>query len=346
MIVWKFNKTHFKVAWVPSPQPKYPFQLTNETKMESITCPKCRLTDWADSDNCKRCGSNFNDLDHSALEETLPQKKVKTDYAVPYNSAKKPSIRLAVTSLVFGIAGFPFISMIWGALLATLLAIALGTVGATVGGVIAILILPIGLILGIVALVKSKRHPEEYGGKGLAIAGIACSSIGVLMMPVILGTLIPNLIVGSKSSNPKFVASSIRDPFSARRSLNEGRVVANVRMIASAQLVFRASERGLRDPSKGCSSLEELGRRRLINSVLAKGQESGYRYVVSSSTGECEIMAAPISESEGTRSFYLSMEDNWILRAAAKNGEFANKTDPPLEPRLNKKKPQVSSRKN
>ena len=311
--------------------------------------------DWAGAIACKRCDYAFQEVaqdfpeeqSHEQFEEhgvmeadaeygeepyqeegfapeaeqyAQPSQDVP-NYSDPY-SGSKPSIKMAVTSMVFGILGMPFISMIWGMMLAIVLMIMLGGAGAVIGGGAAVLILPIGLIFGIVALVRSNRRPTEYGGKGFAIAGIVCNSIGLVMLPLIAAIVIPNLLT-------------------ARRAANEGSAIFSIQTIAKAETAFRSQNSGR------CASLEELGQFDAIDSVLAKGQKAGYRYIIASlpaADGGCEIMAVPVSESVASRSFFYSTEDG-IIRAAAKKGELANKMDPPLDVDYGNQKPQISSRK-
>ena len=59
-----------------------------------------------------------------------------------------------------------------------------GLVGITLGFIVPFvffLVIP-GLILSIIALNRASKNPEQYGGKGLAIAGIVFSGIGVFLM--------------------------------------------------------------------------------------------------------------------------------------------------------------------
>ena len=50
----------------------------------------------------------------------------------------------------------------------------------------------VGLILGIMALGRTRRHPHQYGGRGHALAGLATSPVGLL--PVIL--IVPRMGAG------------------------------------------------------------------------------------------------------------------------------------------------------
>jgi prepilin-type processing-associated H-X9-DG protein len=51
----------------------------------------------------------------------------------------------------------------------------------------------IGLILGIIALVKIKKSQGALGGGGLALAGIIVSAVFILMIPVFAAMLLPAL---------------------------------------------------------------------------------------------------------------------------------------------------------
>ena len=56
---------------------------------------------------------------------------------------------------------------------------------AMILGILGIVLCPVfalvGLILGIVALVRVNNRPAEYGGKGMANAGICCGGAGVVL---------------------------------------------------------------------------------------------------------------------------------------------------------------------
>ncbi len=86
---------------------------------------------------------------------------------------------LAITSLVLGIVGFPPVGMIIGGLLAAILGTIFGGVGFAVGFGVVLLIPLVALISGIAALSRTNKKPMEFGGKGLAIAGICCSAFRV-----------------------------------------------------------------------------------------------------------------------------------------------------------------------
>jgi type IV pilus assembly protein PilA len=106
---------------------------------------------------------------------------------------------LAIASLVLGILSLP----------------TLGIVG--VGALLSI-------VLGVVALVKAGREPETYGGKGIAISGIAASVVSIVVMPFFLGIV---------------AAIAIPSLLRARVSANETAAIADVRTIQSAEEAYQ-----------------------------------------------------------------------------------------------------------
>ncbi len=117
-----------------------------------------------------------------------------------------PKQGLAIASLVLALASLP---------------LALCLVG--------ILTAPIAIVLGIVALARSTRRPSEYGGRGLAIGGIAT---GVLCMFVLV---------------PIVAAISIPALLRARVSANEAKAIGDLRMLVSAEVAYAAANRSFYD---------------------------------------------------------------------------------------------------
>src|SRR4051794_40220136 len=164
--------------------------------MSSIRCPECNLTNWATSVACKRCGFLFQEAQpgndgpgHQTFEDFQPQsiadsqpanqyqeqwahhRRYTDPHAMGYGNyqPQKQKVGLAVASLVFGLIGCLFS--------------------------------PVGLICGIVALRKNKANPREYGGHGLAIAGIILSAINLVSIPIIAAVAIPNLLAARRAAN-------------------------------------------------------------------------------------------------------------------------------------------------
>src|SRR6185295_14038416 len=99
-----------------------------------------------------------------------------------------PRRGLAIASLVLGILGLPTIGLLG--------------VGAMVG-----------IILGVIALVKASRAPAEYGGRGMAVAGIALAVVSILLTPfigIIAAIAIPSLLRARISANESAAIGDIR----------------------------------------------------------------------------------------------------------------------------------------
>ena len=105
---------------------------------------------------------------------------------------------MAVTSLVLGILGLPTLGLLF------------------IGGLV-------GLVLGIMALLKANRSPNEYGGKGFAIAGIITNILAIIVMPVVIGIM---------------AAIAIPSLLRARVSANEASAIGDVRTMISAEVAY------------------------------------------------------------------------------------------------------------
>ncbi len=204
------------------------------------------------------------------------QPNFQQNFAEPSN----PKIGLAVTSMILGIMGIVTAMFLVGILLA-----------------------PIGLIFGIIALVKIKNKPNQYGGKGFAIAGVVTSALITLFIPIVLAIAIPNIMA-------------------ARNAANEASAVSVINSLAEAEADYmRGAGRG------SCADLKTLSAANVVDADLMKGAKNGFRFnIVNYPLGGCEITATPVSATSGERSFYYSTDDDQI-RAARKNGKPAEKSD-------------------
>ncbi len=65
----------------------------------------------------------------------------------------------------------------------------LGQIGVLIGGGLGLLLASVGLVLGIVSLVRIKKNPDELGGRGFGIAGVILNALALLgnLAPIILG---------------------------------------------------------------------------------------------------------------------------------------------------------------
>jgi hypothetical protein len=120
------------------------------------------------------------------------------------DAASRPVRRgYAIASLVLGILSLPTIGLL--------------LVGAMTS-----------VVLGVVALVKASREPEEYGGKGLAITGIVLSAVSILIIPffgIVAAIAIPSLLRARVSANEAAALGDVREVIRAEaqyQSANAG----------------------------------------------------------------------------------------------------------------------------
>lgn len=218
-------------------------------------------------------------------------------------SAKKG---LAIWSLVLGIISMPFILVFITTIIAVLLALALGPRGGVLGIIIG-LIIPVSAIwTGIVSIKRVSRNPFEFGGKGLAIAGICCAAFGLLTVPLVAAIAVPNLLA-------------------ARKSANEGSAISSLKTLIEAEKKYKSTT-GI-----SCADLKVLYDAKMIDSVLQNGEKTGYRFVIKPlSTDKCSMTATPIDNSIGNRAFYYSTEDK-VLREEKYSGSPATKNSKPMD---------------
>ena len=99
----------------------------------------------------------------------------------------------------------------------------------------------VGLILGIIALVRENNEPQRYGGRGMAVGGIVTGGISILLIPVMalmISVMLPSL-------------SRAREL--AKRAVNS----ANLRGIGQAALIYANNNAEAFPPD--------------LNTLLAKG---------------------------------------------------------------------------
>jgi type IV pilus assembly protein PilA len=116
---------------------------------------------------------------------------------------------LAITAMVLGIASYPLIC-----------AFGLGFVTALAA-----------IVCGIVALVRLKRAPGEFGGKGSAIAGLALGGAVFVLIPVWL----------------ILAAIAIPSLLRARMAANESAALGDVRTLISAEAAYAGANGGYYD---------------------------------------------------------------------------------------------------
>ena len=108
---------------------------------------------------------------------------------------------------------------------------------------------------------------------------------------------------------------------------NEAGAIMALRTLLSAEATYQATV-----GNGDYGTLEELGREKLVDYVLAEGHRYGYLFRVRrekyshESPASFEIVAVPRTYGRtGRRSFYI--DETGVIRAADKNGAEANLTD-------------------
>lgn len=147
----------------------------------SFKCPSCQAVITADvapggQVRCPNCQQNM--LIPFSVETPLPA--VTLSYGA--GTGEPPRQGMAIAALVCGI---------------------LGVVGCWPVGIV-------GLILGIVALVKAGNQPQRYRGKGMAIAGICTGGLSLLMFPMMIAILLPSLSRARELSKRTVCAANLR----------------------------------------------------------------------------------------------------------------------------------------
>ena len=255
--------------------------------MNSAKCSQCGFVGWSDAEYCKKCGALMTD-------SADPNYRSPQSYGYGYSQPGPPNQYsgdlkkgLAICSLVIGILGF----------------FTLGILG--LGAVV-------GIIMAIVALNRANRNPSEYGGKGLATAGLVTNILSlVIIVPVgiIAAIAIPNLLA-------------------SRRAANEGATIQSLRMISSAEATYQSLHGTF-------ATLDQLGEAQLIRPELATGMRYGYKFRieltadgVQAQRGFAAVVTPVDYPMSGRRSFYL--DETGVIRGGDAQGADAKKEDPPL----------------
>lgn len=284
--------------------------------MGSVTCNRCGFVSFATSAVCKQCGNALVAGPAGAQPgagSTPGFAGTPYGAGVPYGAgapyvqpqfAAGRSNGMAVAALLCGLGGIP--ALVVGVGVGA--ALGLGVTGAGLLGVLLFgLTSLLGVILGIAAAARARREPAQFGGHGMAVAGIVLACVSFLMIVpvgIIAAIAVPNLIV-------------------ARRAANEAAALRSVRDIAGAQQDY-ADQFG--DGEYG--TLDDLGRARLIDARLSNGTKSGYIFNLDS-TGDSYVLTAIPAEypNSGARSFYYSSAEG-VIHAGDKGGRPAGEDDP------------------
>jgi prepilin-type processing-associated H-X9-DG protein len=135
----------------------------------------------ADGDAEFRALADFPEFADAFAARVAPE--TEAPFLAAEASASAKTSGLAITSLVLGILGV----------------LTCGTTAL------------IGLILGIIALVKVKQSRGALGGGGIALAGIIVSAIFVLMIPVFVALLLPALAQAKQRAQTIKCVSNVKE---------------------------------------------------------------------------------------------------------------------------------------
>lgn len=253
--------------------------------MKSSKCLACGFVGWSDLGYCKACGATFGQPG-----AYYPQgNPAYTSWDQPEGQKKG----LAIGALVVGILSF----------------LTFGFFGA---GAIT------GIVLAVVAMKRVKNEPWEYGGRGIAIAGLVLSISSILVVvPVgmVAAIAIPNLLA-------------------SRMAANEGAAFNSLRTISAAEMVYQQQ-------FERYGTLEELAEAKLIDRALGSGTKSGYRFTIELTDGNTgferrpdgfTVNCVPLDyRHSGMRSFYV--DQTQVIRGGDRVGGPSSADDPPLEMR-------------
>lgn len=259
--------------------------------MKSVKCPGCGFVGWADTEHCKKCGALREPNPTGVTQQSQPAflQYQTGDQGYSQEKLKKG---LAIASLVIGIVDL----------------FTLGLLG--VGAIV-------GITLAIVAMNKAKQNPNEYGGRGMAMAGLVTSIVSVLIIVII----VPIGMVA---------AIAVPNLLASRRAANEGASIAALRTLHSAEATYQATS-----GAGAYGTLDQLAADGLINPELATGVRHGYKFTVDiraggyNEPGGFQAVGVPLTYGNtGIRSFYI--DETGVIRAGDNRGAEATASDAPL----------------
>ena len=194
-------------------------------------------------------------------------------------------------------------------------ALVLGIIGFFTGGILFAGAIT-GIILACIAMSRAKRDPWQYGGHGMAVAALVLNIVAIVSfvpMGIVAAIAIPNLLA-------------------SRRAANEGAAQSSLRTLHAAEATYQATK-----GAGNFGTLSELSAEGLIDSKLATGTKSGYKFTVELTTNETNypgfaVVGIPMTyggvEGSGVRSFYI--DETGVIRGGDKLGRPATKEDLPL----------------
>ena len=194
-------------------------------------------------------------------------------------------------------------------------ALVLGIIGFFTAGVLFVGAIT-GIVLACVAMSRAKRDPWQYGGHGVAVAALVLNIVALVSfvpMSIVAAIAIPNLLA-------------------SRRAANEGAAQSSLRTLHAAEATYQATK-----GAGNFGTLSELAAEGLIDSRLATGTKSGYKFTVELTTSEMNypgfaVVGVPMTyggvEGSGVRSFYI--DETGVIRCGDHFGRPATKEDLPV----------------
>jgi prepilin-type processing-associated H-X9-DG protein len=67
-----------------------------------------------------------------------------------------------------------------------------------------------GIVTGIIALNRISKEPQRYGGQGMAIGGLVCGGVSLLLLPLLVAILLPSLSRARELSKRLVCASNLK----------------------------------------------------------------------------------------------------------------------------------------
>jgi type IV pilus assembly protein PilA len=187
-----------------------------------------------------------------------------------------PRQGLAIASLVIGILSLP----------------TLGCLG--IGALL-------GVVLGIVALMRANREPHVYGGTGFAIGGIAASALS-LLVAIPLGGIV--------------AAIAIPSLLRARVSANEAATIGDIRTVISAEAAYQGASGGYYGPLECLPAPADCipgyaGPTFLDPALASATVKSGYRRTFVAGPAAAVTIGGPPTPPRSLESFaYVAVPEN------------------------------------
>jgi hypothetical protein len=169
-----------------------------------------------------------------------------------------------------------------------------------------------GIIVGFIALSKIRKAPTEYGGKGMAMAGLAMSGLSVILSFVAI-----------------IAAVSIPAILQKRTVSRETVILMDIKTVVQAEEIYKIK-------NGKYAGIKELVESQDLSEYWGNELVNTYRFRVNADDSAFEIFATPSRYGPGgRRSFYTSSlnldKEIPVIHGADKGGAEANSRDPILD---------------